>query len=431
MKDLYTFDYNSDLALQTYHQVRGAYARLFDELKLPYLVAEADSGDIGGDLSHEFHFPTSKGEDNVISCTTCDYVANEELAESALPDVTKSISKTSSKLRIWRGISRDRRTLVAVSYTVEIPSAEFNRWDDPKSSDINVHSVKALVPELDSGVDDALAFWDNAFKLESQDPASPQKIIHLVDSRALHLDQGSTELQRTSPFPSYMEEKFASLEEETILKDPSTQEALNLLRIKDGDKCPRCSQGSLKVEKAIELGHTFHLGTRYSEPMGAVVTLPAEIMSESKTWQAENSSSTLVAMQMGGHGIGVSRIIGAVADTLSDDLGLNWPRVMAPYEVVVIPGNKDESAILEVYDVLAHPAATGDGHIDLILDDREARVPVKLKDADLIGYPVMVIVGRSWKDEKKCEVQCRRLGVKEQIPIGELREFVSSLLDRL
>src|ERR1700722_20097214 len=87
MKDLYTFDYNVASALETYHQVREMYAKIFDELKIPYLVADADSGNMGGSLSHEFHFPAGKGEDNVISCDSCNYVANEELAESAIRDV--------------------------------------------------------------------------------------------------------------------------------------------------------------------------------------------------------------------------------------------------------------------------------------------------------------------------------------------------------
>ena len=135
MKDLYTFDLSPSTALATYDQVRKTYALLFDELKLPYLVAEADSGDIGGNLSHEFHFPTSKGEDHVISCSNCDYVANEELAESPVPDpgsrtvgsgsgsTNGDLNQPEVKILVWRGISRDRRTLVNVWYPSPATSA--------------------------------------------------------------------------------------------------------------------------------------------------------------------------------------------------------------------------------------------------------------------------------------------------------------------
>lgn len=404
MKDLYTFDYSPSLALTTYQDVRQAYANLFDELKIPYLVADADSGQIGGDLSHEFHFPTAQGEDHIISCNACDYVANEELAKSA-PTIT-SLSKTFSKKdipRIWHGISKDTETLVKVWYLSSLPSSTETH------PEVNLHAVKSIIPDLDLSIEDPLPLFKGA------------QIVHLMDST----------WPQTSPPPSLLEKSHIS--EEVHTRDSANQ-PLNLMRIKDGDSCSRCTNGKLKVEKAIELGHTFHLGTRYSAPMKATIAVPTHLLEDSQVEpdQATGSdASTRVPIEMGCHGIGVSRIIGAVADTLADEKGLNWPRVMAPYEVVLIAGKGLDDAALEVYDQLITGRADERQPLDLVIDDRDRAFPWKMNDADLIGYPVIVIVGRNWKAGRMCEVQCRRLKIRKDVPLVELQSFVQSLLSQL
>jgi prolyl-tRNA synthetase len=389
MKDLYTFDMDVETALQTYSEVRAAYSRLFDELKLPYLVAEASSGDIGGDLSHEYHLPSSVGEDNVISCDSCSYVANEELAvskaRSADDDQAKPLVHGS-----WYGITKDRSTLVVVDFMTPA--------DVPISS-INTHAVKAIVPDLDPSIDDARS-W-----VQSQDKGSSNlKTICLVDQSC---DFGSKEGKTSS-----------GSTKEAIKCHPKTGKPLNLLQIQDGDGCAQCASGKLRVQKAVELGHTFHLGTRYSEPLNAKVRLRENV---------------IVPMQMGCHGIGVSRIIGAVADLLADKRGLNWPRAMAPYEVIVIPGRQanEEDADL-VYDHLDKHGADGSRQeLDVVLDDRPETFAWKMKDADVVGYPIIVLLGRRWADERVCEVQCRRLSVKEDVPFDELPLYIDNLLSQL
>lgn len=455
MKDLYTFDHSISLALATYHEVREVYAKLFDELKIPYLVADADSGNMGGTLSHEFHFPTPKGEDHVISCDRCDYVANEELAEAAIVrnekkshDITLDIGQgTLKKAQLWRGISHDRKTLVNVWY--HSPP----EWKAAASdiTEVNVHAIKAAVPDLDASIEDPLPLWKHHASQSSTSfnratsksfPSQILDLIHFETALAIPtgpLFDGSTVSPQLPQVQSWNDEIDMEFEAEhkvrrRILRtDPKTGKFLNLLRIRDGDSCSRCSDGKLKVQKAIELGHTFHLGTRYSEPLEALVMIPKNLV-EDHTKSAEESyggdnTSRKVPMQMGCHGIGVSRIIGAVADTLSDEKGLNWPRVMAPYEVVVIPARGNEDAALEVYDSLS--SAEHGTPLDLILDDRAETLPWKMGDADLIGYPVIVIVGKKWNKEGVCEVQCRRLGIRQDCLAGTLPTFVRSLLDQL
>lgn len=388
MKDLYTFDADVETALQTYSEVRAAYARLFDELKLPYLVAEASSGDIGGDLSHEYHLPSSVGEDSVISCDSCSYVANEELAV-AKPDLSQDAEEVK---RTWYGITKDRKTLVAVDFATR---------SNNTFSSINTHAVKSIVPELDTSIDDARPWLDSPGKHGDED----LKTIYLIDQSYGH---GGKE-----PASSVSEA------DKIIRRHPETGKSLNLLRIQDGDSCAQCESGKLRVQKAVELGHTFHLGTRYSEPLNAQVRLRENVM---------------VPMQMGCHGIGVSRIIGAVADHLADEKGLNWPRAIAPYEVIVIGGRRatDDDVNL-VYDHLAkHEAGENGQPLEVVLDDRSETFAWKMNDADAVGYPVIVLLGRGWGDgEKACEVQCRRLSVKESVSLDELPVYINKLLSQL
>ncbi|CAJ2513472.1 Uu.00g015910.m01.CDS01 [Anthostomella pinea] len=423
MKDLYTFDYSTQTALSTYKQVREAYSRLFDELKLPYVVAEASSGDIGGDLSHEYHLPTAIGEDNVISCDSCEYVANEEIAvartissDSHAPTGSETVPPA---FRVWRGISKDRTTLVNVWYPAAFSDAE-----------INTYAIKSILPELDSSLEDPATCWESA--LASAKPAeSGQRLqlLNVIDGRLgpRFADTTRDDMDRQM-FPPQINSNPAEVTSKLITSSDDGG-LLNVLRIRDGDYCPRCSSGTLKVQKAIELGHTFHLGTRYSDPLDARVQVPSNLVDGQLT--ASNPESMVnVSMQMGCHGIGVSRIIGAVADHLADDKGLSWPRAIAPFEVVVIPGRKLEEEATKVADYLTNsmgPFST----MDLALDDRSVSFPWKMNDADLIGYPVIVVLGRKWNSDRLCEVQCRRLATTSHVALEDLPMHINKLLSQL
>ena len=449
MKDLYTFDYSSSRALQTYQEVRDVYSRLFDELKIPYLVAHADSGDMGGNLSHEFHFPTPKGEDHIISCTHCDYVANEELADSTVALDSRSVQEIlmplypgsesaqniPAEVRVWRGISRDRQTLVNVWYSSQTSSEDSSLAKQPE---VNLHAIKSIVPGLDPSIEDPLPFW--------RPPTTPaltqvhtRRQINLVDFRVPESFRSSIE-SKSSQLPFWPDSKpshRANIEVDVFCDEPKTGRLLNLLRTKEGDACIRCLTGTLKVQRAIELGHTFHLGTRYSEPLKAMVTIPSSLIpldssKDSLDSDHLSSSNQQVPMQMGCHGIGVSRIIGAVADALADERGLNWPRVMAPFEAVVIPTRGHDEGAQEVYDALFATAhLSKKGALDLVLDDRAVTFPWKMQDADLVGFPIIIVVGRRWNTERICEVQCRRLQVHQDVKLGDLLVFVDSLLSQL
>ena len=469
MKDLYTFDATTEQALQTYEAVRQAYSAFFKELRLPYLTAEASSGEIGGSLSHEYHFPSKKGEDKLVSCNSCNYVANEELAESRIsqahrspnirnddiittqkPDtydyeyaqqyLTRGLlglgregsfdghieSQAKDPNKQWFGISQDRSTLVQVVLPreTEVLAAAGKRY---RMTEINPYAIKKIFTELDLGVENPL----EAFKAKRAVTAEGKsleeaRILRFVDMRySLRrphsiLPNISSILIEGVDIP--IEDRFAEVDN-----------MVDLVRIETGDPCPNCDEGSLKVESAVELGHTFHLGTRYSMPLEAMIDSDPSLKdSQRGTTSIPSQSVTLsdrIPVQMGCHGIGVSRLIAAVADSLVDSKGLNWPRVMAPFDAIIIPTKGSESEAPTVYDLLT--TSNIQGPMDAILDDRDRNFGWKLKDADMIGYPVIVILGRDWKKERKCEVQCRRLGVKESVSADDIQSFVEQLLGQL
>ncbi|KAK1825639.1 hypothetical protein QBC39DRAFT_366340 [Podospora conica] len=406
MKDLYTFDTSSEAAADTYHTVQAAYTALFAEMKLPVLAARASSGDMGGALSHEYLLPTAIGDDHVVHCNNCDYVVNQEIAG---PGTTRG-SPADDEIGVWRGITKDRSTLVNVWYPRRIVVSGSAGPRENADVDIDIHSVKTIVPDLDTAVDDAVPLWADAM---ASSPSSSMRLLNLVDGRlpsslGQDLEEGKREaemwpvqLQDWSPPPFSVPGSVGN---------PGP----GFLRVRDGDECPQCSSGSLKVERALELGHTFDLGTRYSEPLGLTVAVPPGTKKE--------------PVFMGCHGIGISRIIGAVAEHMADSSGLNWPVVIAPYSGVVIPRKEEDldDAIL-VQDHVASSADAGSNLLDLVIDDRRVSMPWKLRDADLIGFPVILVLGRGWRESRCVEVQCRQRGVKEEVEWERLPAFVNEL----
>jgi prolyl-tRNA synthetase len=263
---------------------------------------------------------------------------------------------------------------------------------------------------LDTSIADPFKLWRKVLAA-AKSGAEETAVINIVDSRIARSFESIRE-----QLPLLPEGETADVAQVIVTEDAEGR-FLNLLPLKEGDACPRCDQGTLKIHKALELGHTFHLGTRYSEPLKAQVTLP-------------NSPGKPVPVQMGCYGIGISRIIGAVAEHLVDARGLNWPRAIAPYEVVVIPSSGATEEVLEFFDKVAGTSSTTNG-IDAILDDRKETFGWKMRDADTIGYPVIVVLGKEWRQQDVSEVQCRRLSVKEKVPLDKMQEFVQNLLDQL
>lgn len=420
MKDLYTFDLDHGSAMKTYEEVRAAYSTVFSRLQIPMLVVEASCGDMGGSKSHEYHIPSPLGEDNIIRCGMCDYSANEEIAEVVAPrqdEMTSSDHSLSrSAVNVWRGISTDRRTLVNAWY----PS------DGTSAAAVNVHTVKALVPDIDASIEDVTPLWADAVEGKNQVPASgPLRLVNLFDSRLSSASERI--LQGHKAFPPMLPVGMHStnIQQSDITTSPQGR-PLNLMRIRDGDQCPRCSSRAIEVVKTLELGHAFHLGDRYSAPIKAMVTVPPALPSRGVGHTSP--------MQMGCYGIGITRIMGAVANALADGNGLKWPVSIAPYEVAIVPDKNLVEEAFEVYDLLTGMTREEGGSttaVDMIMDDRAESLGWKLKDADLTGYPIVVVVGRAWRQGRSCEVQCRGLSIKETVPFQDVPNFIAALFSKL
>lgn len=439
MKDLYTFDYSVSEALKTYDAVKHAYTQLFNELKIPYLVAAADSGNMGGSLSHEYHFISPKGEDEVVSCSQCDHVYNEELADGKTHSSEESEQTTAPGFQtddtpveggptistgMWMAISHDSNTIVR-SWHPKFSMQ--NGATEPVERHVNSHAVKAVATaagiDLDLSVENPLERWTAHVKA-SKPSAHKPRVLDLYDSQV--------RVYQRPPLSDLLQEvgcTASDIDYSKLDRFPGTSNKLSLVRVHDGDQCSQCAHGSLTSHSAVELGHTFHLGTRYSKVLNASVSVNSALLEGSSDAGAKSSAKEqIVPMQMGCHGIGVSRMISAVANRLADSKGLNWPRAMAPYEVVVVSGKGLETVADQVYDSLTGDAAAP---VDVILDDRDKGMGWKLGDADLIGYPIIVVVGNGWKKKETLEVQCRRLDVKEDVSLDGLRTFVESLLAKL
>jgi len=407
MKDLYTFDSNLESALETYELVRSAYSRIFTEMKLPVLAAKASSGDMGGDLSHEYHLPSPIGDDHVVHCDSCNYIINEEIAK--LGDTGEVLD--GAELGVWRGITADRSTLVNVWYPRRTTSPEGGLPRQYSDEDVSISAVKSMIPGLDTTVRDCVPLWVDAVASVTGKGVS---LVNILDSRLPPsvADSLGSEGHGVSMYPEGLQSPQPRLSISVHSAHDNCQPH-SILRIRTGDQCPQCSEGALKVEKAIELGHTFHLGTRYSEPLDARVSVPPK---ES------------VPIQMGCHGIGISRIIGAVAEHLADDAGLNWPVAIAPFSCVIIPVKEiDKDDAIRIYEKVINSSKTSPNHLDIVLDDRRVSLPWKLTDADLVGFPVIVVLGREWRASERVEVQCRRLGMKDVVSVDELPGVLDTL----
>lgn len=418
MKDLYTFDATEQDAHRTYDEIRQGYRNLLDELTIKYIEARADSGNMGGNLSHEYHFPNHAGEDQILTCSKCDLARNEEyvdkiplLSVQSLQDVpvTGSVSETVTPFFRKDYVSKDGLTLVKTFAPRKLSEPGS---DAAPRQEINSYVLKALLNrtvELDTGVENPLKrFNEIRTSTQLEETAKKPEVYYVLDSQ-IPFEAIAEQVQgNMRDFPADMQYFVLQAAE-------GSPNPIQLRKLQHGDPCPQCDSGKINIQSAIEIGHTFHLGTRYSSKLELNV-------------HHEGTNQAKTAVEMGCHGIGVSRLIAAVASCLSDNYGLNWPRVIAPFEVAILSHKNQETKLAEeLYDSLSSVPGKP---VDAIIDDRPNTLPFKMKDADMIGYPILLILGKGLK-ENKVEVQCRRLKFREQIETNFLVEVVQGLLQRL
>ena len=404
MKDAYSFDRDAAGAQESYQTMFDAYTRSFQRLGLQFRAVEADSGAIGGSVSHEFMVLASTGEDTIASCTACAYAANLEKAEVVVP--------------------AHQRPGVCEAVASEVPTPGKHTVDDVAAF-LNVgpdRILKTLLYVADGEVVGALVRGDREL--------NETKLKNLLDVQELDL-AGSDLVQEVSQAPVgfagpkglQVQRLYADLElyndtdwitganrAETHLvhvdlaRDAMVTAYADLRDAGSGDPCPRCG-GELRFPRGIEVGHVFNLGTKYSAPMQAL-------------YLDENGKER--EMVMGCYGIGVSRILAAAIEQNHDTGGISFPPNIAPYEVALLCLDTKNETVRAEAEMLY--GALKEQGIDVLYDDRAERPGVKFKDADLMGFPLQVVLGGKGLARGVVEVKDRRTGEKSELPLDGVAE---------
>jgi prolyl-tRNA synthetase len=421
MKDAYTFDIDDAGLDASYQRFRDAYIRIFDRLGFDYVIVKAMSGAMGGSKSEEFLAKAAVGEDTYVRCTNCDYAANVEAVETRPPDAipyddapsahaevtpdTPTIETLVAHLnekypredRPWAAAD----TLKNVVFSVRHPDGTVEALAVGLPGDREV-DAKRLEARLGEGVvfepfgEDDFAARPTLAKgyigPEALGEKKPAGVRYLLDPRVV---EGTRWVTGADVAGSHVLDLVAG-------RDFSGDGVIEVAEVRDGDPCPNCRDGILETARGIEMGHIFQLGRKYADALGL---------------QVLDENGKLVTVTMGSYGIGPSRAVAAIAEGTLDELGLSWPRNVAPADVHLVATGKDD-AIFAAADRIATELA-GSG-IEVIYDDREKVSPgVKFKDAELIGVPTIVVVGRNLA-EGTIEVRDRRSGERQEVPADEV-----------
>ncbi|OMH40319.1 proline--tRNA ligase [Desulfurobacterium indicum] len=410
MKDAYSFHVNVEDAEREYWNMYETYSRIFKRMGLNFRAVEADTGEIGGKFSHEFMVIADTGEGKLVYCEKCGYAASTEKAEQAEPAIpqgreslykeieevytpnVKSIDDVAGFLGV--GASSLAKLIVIVADNK--PYAILLRGD----REINELKLSRLLKVKDF----RFATDEEVKKFTGQEPGflSPVNIgVPLI------VDVSVAEMVN---FYTGSGRKDYHLKNINWGRDFSVEQFYDVAEVKGGDRCPRC--GAPLIEKrGIEVGHIFKLGTRYSEAMNCVFV---------------DESGKERPMVMGCYGIGVTRVMAAAVEQNYDKWGIIWPVAIAPFEVEVIPVNVKDNKQMEVAENIYKGLI--DKGIDTLIDDRDERAGFKFKDADLIGIPYQIVVGKKVFDGV-VEVKIRRTGKKIEIPLTQAAQLVINLLN--
>jgi prolyl-tRNA synthetase len=414
MKDAYSFHRDETCLGNTYQKMSETYSRIFDRMGLKYRVVEADPGAIGGSFSHEFMILADTGEDEIAVCNQCSYAANLGLAARKIFPEKISRNKT-KKQKIEKVYTPNQKTVEEVSAFLKVSPDKL---------------IKTLIYLIDEKPVAVLIRGDHTLsevklkkflKAETIRLATEEEILKLTGgplgfSGPLDLK----DIKIMADFDVVFEddcvtganEKDYHLKRVTPLVDFKPDEIADLRIVIDGDGCSRCQSGKLRIIRGIEVGHIFKLGTKYSEKMKA-------------TFSDEGGLEK--PFIMGCYGIGITRIAAAAVEQNHDEAGIIWPLELAPFQVVVIPLNIKEKKQSELAEKIYQQLLTE--NIEAVIDDRDERAGVKFNDADLIGFPIKIIIGAKALSENKVELKLRKDKTSSFIAPEEIiREIKKNIL---
>ena len=416
MKDGYSFDIDDAAADVSYKNMYDAYSRIFTRCGLTFRPVEADSGAIGGSNTHEFMAIAESGEADIIHCSACDYAANIEIGK---PSIMKQAEESLKELEVVD--TPHASTIEAVVEMLNLPLEK---------------TIKAVVYAIEDKVILAMVRGDHdvnevavqhavngSVEPEMATPEQLEKVgliagfispvgLKQTDDFAIVVDESVMETYNVCGGANKADAHFININPK---RDFNTEDIIvaPIRLITKDDVCPEC-HSPLAYSKGIEVGQVFKLGTKYSESLQA-------------TYLDQNGRPN--AMVMGCYGIGVSRTLAAAIEQYHDENGIIWPRAIAPFEVVIVPINAKDEALMStstsIYDTLLN------NKVDVLLDDRKDRAGVKFKDADLIGYPLRITVSKNTLESNEVEIRVRKTGEAINCPIDEVSNKVQELLSQL
>jgi prolyl-tRNA synthetase len=428
MKDAYSFDIDADGLDISYKKHYDTYRRIFDRCGLKYMVVEADSGAMGGKESHEFMVRTPAGEDQIVSCDSCNYAANMEKAASRIASVDDlSAEGDGSPLEVHtpgQKTIEDVARFLGVSPKNKIKTlALIAEEKEGKTGKVKLRAIVVLM-RGDHQLNEAKL---NAAVAQTTRPMDEAEIKALFKSPAGYLGPVGIEwakdikkdalpvllvdkaLEGRSNLIAGANKEDYHLKNLTPGKDFHPTAYADLRAVTAGEGCPNCGN-SLRLDTAVEIGHIFKLGYRYTESMGARVL---------------DKNGKEVMPIMGSYGIGIERILTAAVEQSNDENGFWLPPSIAPFEIVVTPVNvKDASLLSAASDIATRLEAAG---FDVILDDRNERPGVKFKDADLVGIPFRITVGNK-VTEGTVEVVLRSTREVRDVTISAIVEHFKGML---
>ena len=408
MKDAYSFDVDEQGLDESYQIMYKAYRRIFDRLGLDYTIVDADSGAMGGSGSQEFMVKSPVGEDGICYCDACGYAANEEKAACNVP-----AADTSAELPVEKIHTPDVKTIEELMAFMNAEPSEFVKtilYDiDGKIVAVMVRGDREInetkLKNLYDATEMNLAAFDDVeavtgAKVGFAGPVDLKKKIEVI------IDNEVSAMKNFIVGANETDYHFKNI---NIGRDFTPDRVVDVRNAVEGDACPKCGQ-PLKMARGVEVGHIFKLGTKYSKALNCVYL------------DKEGKENPMI---MGCYGIGVSRTLAAIIEQYHDDDGIKWPVAAAPYTVIIVPTkvNDEENMGLagKLYDELTSMG------VDVLLDDRNERPGVKFKDADLIGIPLRITVGRR-AGEGIVELKYRADGSSSEVSYDEAVKAVRELV---
>lgn len=391
MKDAYSFDRDEAGLDKSYQDMYDAYTNIFTRCGLNFRPVEADSGAIGGSGSHEFMVIADSGEAEIVFCTSCDYAANVEKAELFPLEAQEEAMLTKEEV-----VTPDCKTIADVCAYLKLPvdhSVKAVAYNSEKGlilcfvrGDHEVNEIKVIntcgVIDLEMATEEQLAAAGTVGGYMGPVGIDNKKVIVVVDATVMKMHNVCCGANKEGYH-------FINVNPG---RDFTPTYVADIRLIQEGDPCPHCG-GEVSKARGIEVGQVFKLFTKYSSALKA-------------TYLDENGKEQ--PMVMGCYGVGVSRTMAAAIEQNYDDNGIIWPIEIAPYHVLVVPVNtKDEASAAKAEEIYMQLKKVG---LETVIDDRNERPGVKFKDADLIGYPLRVVVGPKTLTEGNLEVKIRKTG---------------------